>query len=250
MINPLIFNFTSDISKVNIPSKLNNPFKINISEIAKIAVKEFKFFISLESKKWNYDFRVERGKMFGVLVIKKPNNTYCYLGAVSGKLPENKICDKLIPSVFDEASGDFFFNTGMLRLSEFGNKIKHSNSTSEIIFLKEERREKSVSLQKRMFENYHFENLSGRQKNILEIYRDSVQGSPPSATGECAAPKLLQYAIKNQLEPISLAEFWWGSSVKNKEKKHGSLYPACRNRCRPILEYILEDKELFTKSNI
>ena len=66
---------------------------------------------------------------------------------------------------------------------------------------------------------------------------------PPSAAGECAAPKLLQYAIEHQLKPIALTEFWWGNSTK--EKTHNVFYPACKNKCRPILEYMLEDTELF-----
>ena len=81
----------------------------------------------------------------------------------------------------------------------------------------------------------------------MDIFKNSSHGNPPAATGECAAPKLLQYAIKNQLTPIALAEFWWGDSIENKGKKHTNYYPSCKNRCRLILEYILEDVELFTK---
>jgi predicted HTH transcriptional regulator len=38
-----------------------------------------------------------------------------------------------------------------------------------------------------------------------------------------------------------------GNFRENKAKKHRAYYPACKNRCRPILEYMLEDTELFTK---
>ena len=84
-----------------------------------------------------------------------------------------------------------------------------------------------------------------RRKNLLEIFELSSHGKPPSAAGECTAPKLLQYAITHQLKPISLTEFWWGYGIKNKEKEHLLFYPACKDRCRPILEYILEDTGLF-----
>ena len=90
-------------------------------------------------------------------------------------------------------------------------------------------------------------NISGEQKNILEIFKQSSHGFPPAAAGECAAPKLLQHAIKNQLKPIALTEFWWGSSMENKDREHKSYYPSCKNRCRPVLEYILEDKKLYIK---
>jgi len=185
--------------------------------------------------------------MFGILVIKKDDNTCFYLGTVSGKLPGGKKCNKFIPSVFDESVGNFFINKGMIELGEISNQIKNTNSPSKIILLKEKRKKKSVTLQKQLFENYNFINLSGEYKNILEIFKNSSHGNPPAATGECAAPKLLQYAIKHQLNPIALTEFWWGDFDENNGKKHTNYYPSCKNRCRPILEYMLEDEELFTK---
>ena len=109
------------------------------------------------------------------------------------------------------------------------------------------RKQKSIALQQRLFENYHFLNLSRESKNLLEIFCFLENKYPPSAAGECAAPKLLHFAIHHDLKPIALTEFWWGSSIENKEMKHASFYPACKNRCRPILEYILEDSELFNR---
>ena len=64
MNKQLLFNFKTDISSVYIASNFNNPFSTHIPEIAKVAAKEFQEFITLESKKWNYDFSTQRGKMF------------------------------------------------------------------------------------------------------------------------------------------------------------------------------------------
>lgn len=185
--------------------------------------------------------------MFGVLVVQKKDNSYGYLGTVSGKLGGNAKCDQFIPSIFDDTVDDFFIHKGMTELTEIGNQIKNSNDIAEISLLKEKRKQQSIGLQQQLFENYHFLNLSGKQKNLLEIFKTSDHGNPPSAAGECAAPKLLQYAITHQLKPIALTEFWWGNSIANKEKEHAVFYPACKNRCRPILEYMLEDAELFNE---
>lgn len=247
MDKQLIFSFKTDISKINIPSKLNNPFGSHIPEIARIAAKEFQEFIAVESKKWKYDFHIQKGKMFGIIVVQKEDNTYCYLGTFSGKSPENIKCHKFVPSIFNDSVGDFFINKGMTELSEIGSQVKNSNNLSEIISLKEKSKQKSIALQQRLFENYNFLNLSGKKKNLLEIFKSSSNGNPPTAAGECAAPKLLQYAIEHRLKPIALTEFWWGSSIKNKEKEHTVFYPSCKNRCRPILEYMLEDTELYTR---
>ena len=64
----------------------------------------------------------------------------------------------------------------------------------------------------------------------MEIFKHSTHRNPPSASGECAAPKLLQYAIKHQLKPIALTEFWWGSSAENNEKKTQRLLPGMQKQ--------------------
>lgn len=244
MNSPVIFNFQSDISKIEPTGKLNNPFGIEVPEIARIAAIEFQKFIEVESRQWEYDFSVQKGKMFGVLVVQSPNNKYHYLGAISGKLPGKVPCHHLIPSVFDGTTDNFFFNRGMTALTEMGIQINNSQSLAEIISLKEARRNKSIALQQRLFKNYNFLNISGKEKNLLDIFKDTSQGVPPSAAGECAAPKLLQYAIKHQLKPVALTEFWWG--IPNKERKSNTFYPACKNKCKPILEYMLENDTLYS----
>lgn len=247
MDKQLIFTFTADLSGLKIPSQLNNPFGVSVPEIARIATKEFQAFIALVSQNWKYDFRNQKGKMFGILVIQQADHSYGYLGTVSGKLPDRATCPQFIPSIFDDSAGDFFINTGMTELTEISRQIKNTHNPAEILALKEKSRRKSIALQQRLFENYHFLNLSGKTKNLLEIFEHSVHRNPPSAAGECAAPKLLQYAIRHRLKPIALAEFWWGNPNKNQERKHKVFYPACKNKCRPILEYMLENTELFNR---
>lgn len=245
----LIFDFKTDISSIPINTKLNNPFGTFVPEIAKIAATEFQDYIATESMQWNHDFHIKKGKMFGILVVQKQDDTYGYLGTYSGVLRENSKDHKFVPSVFDDSVGDFFINKGMTELSEIGSQIKNSDSPSEIKALMETRKQKSISLQQRLFENYNFLNLSKKEKNLLEIFKTASHGAPPVAAGECAAPKLLQYAIEHQLKPIALTEFWWGKSNKNKEREHRAFYPACKDRCRPILEYMLEDTELFNNKS-
>lgn len=242
----LLFNFQSDISGTDIPEKLNNPFGSTIPEIAEIAAKEFQQFILIESQKWERDFSVRKGKMFGVLVVEKEDKSVGYLGTISGKISNHETCKQFIPPVFDDSINDFFLYEGMTELTEIGNEIKKSNSPSEIAELKKIRSEKSMGLQQRLFENSIIQNHMGVRKNVLQIFESSSHGSPPSAAGECAAPKLLQHAFKHQLRPIALAEFWWGTR-KNKEREHMAFYPSCKNKCRPILEYMLGDKELFNQ---
>ena len=109
-----------------------------------------------------------------------------------------------------------------------------------ILQLKEERANKSSSLQKEIFEQYTFLNQALKTKSLLAIFSQTVFQTPPAGAGECAAPKLLQYAFLNHLQPICMAEFWWGKSPSSEVRLHGQYYPACRGKCEPILAHMLE----------
>lgn len=249
MSRNFLFQFQSNIEDVILPETLNNPFGGPIPEVAQIAARQFQDFITTQLPNWEHDFSIHKGKMFGVLVVQTPNKEVGFLATISGKLSGDKTCERFTPSVFDDATDDFFINKGMKELTEIGTQIKKSNSSLEILGLKEVRHAKSTALQNRLFENYIFVNLKGEKRNVIEIFEDSIHSNPPAAAGECAAPKLLHFALENNLKPVAIAEFWWGKSPKSEERTHLSYYPACKNKCRPILEFILADKTLFEKRN-
>lgn len=106
--------------------------------------------------------------------------------------------------------------------------------------LKNERKERSATLQQQLFEQYVFLNRDGKNKSLQDIFSRTAFGKPPSAAGECATPKLLQYAFANGYKPLAMAEFWWGASPKSEIRKHKHFYPACTGKCKPILEHMLE----------
>ena len=109
----------------------------------------------------------------------------------------------------------------------------------KITSLKKERKEKSNYLQQTLFSKYAFLNQQKELKNLLAIFNDPAI-KPPAGSGECAAPKLLQYAFANHLKPIAMAEFWWGISPSAAVRQHKNYYPACQGRCKPILTHMLE----------
>jgi tRNA pseudouridine32 synthase/23S rRNA pseudouridine746 synthase len=113
-----------------------------------------------------------------------------------------------------------------------------------IITLKKERKILSKALQNKLFDNYQFLNKQGVEKSLRELFGDTAQQTPPAGAGECAAPKLLQYAFKNKLKPLALAEFWWGASPKSEIRKHLNFYAACLGKCQPILTHMLEGMEI------
>ncbi|WP_291726556.1 RluA family pseudouridine synthase [Bernardetia sp.] len=114
----------------------------------------------------------------------------------------------------------------------------------KIAELKKERKNRSNDLQQRLFEKYTFLNARGEYKSLQTIFNKELEIAPPAGAGECAAPKLLHYAYKNNLEPIVLGEFWWGQPPKSEIRKHGQFYPSCRAKCEPILGFMLQGLEV------
>lgn len=119
-------------------------------------------------------------------------------------------------------------------------KEKLENFKAEIKLRKEERKEKSNRLQQQLFDQYHFLNAHLESKSVLRIFNEIGEKIPPAGSGECAAPKLLQYAYLKEYKPIALAEFWWGASPKSEIRKHKNFYPSCRSKCEPILGHMLQ----------
>lgn len=111
---------------------------------------------------------------------------------------------------------------------------------TEIERLKAERKTRSAALQQWLFKQFRMLNARGEERDLCNLFKDTVQKTPPAGAGECAAPKLLQYAYRNDWQPLTMAEFWWGDSPKNEIRRHGYYYPACKGKCGPILKHMLQ----------
>ena len=128
------------------------------------------------------------------------------------------------------------------RLEELETEVRHFDI--EIERLKTERKERSAALQRKLFEQFRMLNAQGEVKDLYTIFEQTVQKVPPAGAGECALPKLLQYAYLHQLKPLAMAEFWWGDSPKNEIRHHGYYYPSCKGKCEPILQHMLQGLEI------
>lgn len=114
----------------------------------------------------------------------------------------------------------------------------------EIAALKAERKRRSEALQMRLFGMFAMRNARGETRNLCEIFAPTPQRIPPAGAGECAAPKLLQYAYVNGYTPLAMAEFWLGRSPVGEIRHEGCFYPACRGKCGPILAFMLEGLDI------
>ena len=118
-------------------------------------------------------------------------------------------------------------------------KGQETRINKEIERLRGKRKEASDDLQRWLFTQYKMLNAVGETKDLIEIFHDHNGQLPPAGSGDCCAPKLLQYAYQHGLKPLCMAEFWWGRSPKMEIRHHLNYYPACRGKCLPILGWML-----------
>ena len=173
---------------------------------------------------------------------------------IRSETADSNVLDELIKeSQFQKAELKRIKDKWKQAISEIDSEIQQvQNKISE---LKTLRARMSDNLQKWIFENALVHNALGESATIWDLFQS--QGlTPPGGTGDCAAPKLLEYAYKNGLRPLAMGEFWYGKSPETAVRTHGHFYPSCTSKCGPLLGYmtmglnVQEDIKITSQSPI
>ena len=204
------------------PAFFTDPFCYEPHPLCLLAAEEVKQELARMS--------LTEGKMFGVMIVES-ERSLGFLAAYSGLLEGRNDWSYFVPPVFDAQQPDGYFKT---KEREIMQSADH--------------KELSLSLQLWLFQQYRLLNGRGETKDLVEIWQDYHSAPrirsrfplPPGGTGDCCAPKLLQYAYLHHLTPVCTAEFWWGESPKSLIRHHGQFYPACRGKCKPVLTWMLQ----------
>ena len=210
------------IADLPLPERFTYPFCYEPHPLCQMAAEEVKREIER--------IQPTEGKMFGVLVVKAEEGLG-FLAAYSGLLEGRNDWPYFVPPVFDAQQPD-----------------GHFKQTERTISAKGGDKQMSQELQLWLFHQYRMLNAKGETKDLVDIWQDyhcsprirNRYPLPPGGTGDCCAPKLLQYAFSHGLRPVCMAEFWWGPSPKSEIRHHGQFYPACRGKCKPILTWMLQ----------
>lgn len=229
----------TDIQK---PERFTYPFCYEPHPLCQLAAKEVQAYIASHAE---IKEDADKGKMFGVLVVQSDlnnqntqntPNTLSYLAAYSGLLAGRNDWEYFVPPVYDAQQPDGYFKT----------KEREISQTS--VLNPEISKQMSQDLQLWLFHQYQLLNARGEVRDLVDIWqayysRERLRRKfplPPGGTGDCCAPKLLQYAYQHHLYPVCMAEFWWGQSTKEELRQHLNYYPACRGKCKPILTWMME----------
>ncbi len=316
----MIHYFSSDIGGIEIPPLFTYPFHYTPHPLTLRAASEVQTYLKTRA---DWAEEISHGKMFGVLIIRTPENRIGFLAAFSGNLAGSNLHEYFVPPVYDLLQPDDFFKKEETAISAINHKVseiknsplykllkeqcKSAHETAEqqltaarkalkeakklrdekrkatsdpkllqtlinesqfqkaefkrlerrlkeevaqkdedlnvweveINRMKQERKNRSAALQMKLFKHFKMLNAFGGTKDLCEIFAETRQGIPPAGAGECALPKLLQYAYLNHLKPLAMGEFWWGESPKEEIRHHGQFYPSCKSKCEPILKHML-----------
>ena len=307
----------TELAGVTLPLLFTYPFHYTPHPLCVIAADRLQEYLATRND-WSNELR--RGKMMGVLVVKKDNQVG-FLAAFSGNLAHSNNHPYFVPAVYDLLSEKGFFRPEEDNISDINRRILAEQNSNERKTLlaqlldieseanqaisaykqhmkeskarrdearkqgfdatpliaesqfqkaelkriqahwqqkiglireqihardmkidewKAERQRRSAELQERIFRHFVLLNAHGESRDLCEIFADTSQHTPPAGAGECAAPKLLQYAYTHGYTPLAMAEFWVGDSPKDEIRRHGSFYPSCKAKCEPILGWMLQ----------
>ena len=233
----------TDIAK---PERFTYPFCYEPHPLCQLAAKEVQAYIASHAE---IKEDADHGKMFGVLVVENQNNQSIqnnqsnlnFLAAYSGLLAGRNDWEYFVPPVYDAQQPDGHFKTTEREISRISRETSSTSNSSST-------RGMSQDLQLWLFHQYQLLNARGETKDLVDIWQNYYDRPklrekfplPPGGTGDCCAPKLLQYAYQHHLHPVCMAEFWWGQSTKEELRQHLNYYPACRGKCKPILTWMME----------
>lgn len=227
----------TDIAK---PERFTYPFCYEPHPLCQLAAKEVQAYIASHAE---IKEDADHGKMFGVLVVEYQNNqsNLNFLAAYSGLLAGRNDWEYFVPPVYDAQQPDGHFKTTEREISRISRETSSTSNSSST-------RGMSQDLQLWLFHQYQLLNARGETKDLVDIWQNYYDRPklrekfplPPGGTGDCCAPKLLQYAYQHHLHPVCMAEFWWGESTKEELRQHLNYYPACRGKCKPILTWMME----------
>lgn len=174
------------------------------------------------------DALFSEGKMLGTLVCDE-GTLFGFSGLAGGRA----VVEGFVPPIYDYTEPGGYFRRMEAEISR--RSLDASGPASGM----PAPAEMSRALQDWLFGQYVVMNGRGEQKSVKEIFagRSLV---PPAGTGECAAPKLLDYAFRHNMTPRSMGEFWYGKSDGKQVRHQGHFYPSCTGKCGPLLTWMMQ----------
>lgn len=179
------------------------------------------------------------GQMLGIMVCRKQDGTHGIVRAFSGQYDRLYQIPGWVSPVMDLDRYNSVNAAGSRVVNAYSDQIDAlDNSDSTLLQqLKKERKACSRALMAKLYSLYVLRNFRGQQNLLTEAFYS--EHGMRTGTADCCAPKLLHYAQQNNLTPLGIAEFFYGAENRSQTRQHGTFYEACKEKCQPILGFML-----------
>lgn len=179
-----------------------------------------------------------RGQMFGILECLNDKGEQVILKAFSCQHDGEWDIPGWAPPLVDSEAYLKRVREGAIEIKEMSTFMEQfTKGGKEWQTLKAERKSYSQQLMIELHDMYRLHNFKGEEATLREAFCEDK--GIPTGTGDCCAPKLLNWAAQLGLKPLGLAEFFWGRENSSGTKHHKEFYQACDIRCQPILGFLL-----------
>lgn len=122
-------------ANVERPLRLNNPFRYQPHPLALLAIKCVQEYIP-SMRTWQGE--VERGKMFGVLVVEDQHQQLGFLAAYSGQIEGKSNWAGFVPAVFDYLQPQGYFKKHEERITHINALVEHEERDAGYLAMKAE----------------------------------------------------------------------------------------------------------------
>jgi hypothetical protein len=176
-----------------------------------------------------------RGQMFGVLECVDADGQPLIIKAFSGQYNGVWDVEGWVPPLFDTKEYDLIVESvdkEIKQLSKLINKLLNESDRLELIY---KRKRVSQGLMKDIHSLYRVHNFRSEVSPLTAFFKNGI----PAGAGDCCGPKLLNAAAKMNLMPKSMAEIFWGKTNLSKTRIQGNFYGPCREKCLPLIGFML-----------
>jgi tRNA pseudouridine32 synthase/23S rRNA pseudouridine746 synthase len=212
-------HFKEDISGIQVPEKFTFPFYYEPHPLTLVATKELQEYLEKQTD-FEHEFGLKGaklknaiGKMFGILVVKKTDNSLGYLAAYSGKLADNSFPDKFVPPIFNMRSEGSFYLEGEKKIEKIGAEIQLLKKDENYLSLKKSLKKLSKKIE---------EDLAAQRKKMKtsklsrRLQKKEAKANLDAANFNILNKKLIQESYNDQFYYKELQEYY---SYKIEESK-------------------------------
>ena len=246
-------HFKEDISGIQVPDKFTFPFYYEPHPLAKVATKEIQEYL-VKQTDFEHEFGIKSvkqenaiGKMFGVLVVKKTDNSLGYLAAFSGKLADKSLPDKFVPPIFNMRTEGSFYIQGEKKIEKIGAEIQLLKKDENYLSLKKSLKKLSKKIE---------EDLAAQRKKMKtsklsrRLQKKEAKANLDATNFNILNKKLIQESYNDQFYYKELQEYYFYKIEESKtlladfENKIMGLM-ALRKKTSAILQNTLFEKYQF-----